>query len=234
MGYLSYLNQQDITFLKALFDDIAKELCGCDCCKKETGCSIFERMYIGGNILYKKVEYSFSNDTIYDNYQSVIKALYDNNGDIYTGFTFTQPSDIDYNTLTIGTNVFDEEGNTYEDQNNKIYDENHLLVNNGTDIYVIKSEDLCGKNINLFADESCIDWGTISKRINIESSKKNKFVDRSRSKLLSRFYKYIYDFINNTDNNKISKADSNYCDLDISIFENATDIIENCLDECCN
>lgn len=154
MAALSYLNQEDITFLTNLIADITNELCECDCCKKEQGCSIFERVYVAANVLYKK--------------------------------------------------VYDLDDTTHID------------------------------NLNILEDESCIDWDTISSRINSNSSQKHKFVNKSRKKLLSRFYKYLYETIDAQTGDKFNGA-TNCEDLDLSIFgSNATNVIENCLDECCN
>lgn len=154
MAALSYLKQEDITFLTNLIADITNELCECDCCKKEQGCSIFERVYVAANVLYKK--------------------------------------------------VYDLDDTTHID------------------------------NLNILEDESCIDWDTISSRINSNSSQKHKFVNKSRKKLLSRFYKYLYETIDAQTGNKFNGA-TDCEDLDLSIFgSNATNVIENCLDECCN
>lgn len=154
MAALSYLKQEDITFLTNLIADITNELCECDCCKKEQGCSIFERVYVAANLLYKK--------------------------------------------------VYDLDDTTHID------------------------------NLNILEDESCIDWDTISSRINSNSAQKHKFVNKSRKKLLSRFYKYLYETIDAQTGDKFNGA-TNCEDLDLSIFgSNATNVIENCLDECCN
>ena len=152
----STYTKDDVLFLKNLVTDIANELCECDCCKKENGCSIFERMYIAINVLF-------------------------------------QPDMI--------------------------------------------------PQINLYDTDSCIDWATITQRVNTNSAKAGKFIDKSRKKILSRFYFTLYmRFTNGPD---ITSPELSYpadpddkLHVDISrtaIFgNNAIDIITNCLDECCN
>lgn len=170
MGVTSKLNRQDISFLTNLITDITNELCECDCCKKEQGCSIFERVYIAGNLLYKKVTDDDFHITLEED------AL-----------------NLDY-----------------------IYDNGPIYIKH---------------KINIFSDDSCIDWNTISQRINSNSSAKGKFVDKSRRKLLSRFYMYLYNQIGNDG----ITAEDGYIALTREIFgENADNVITNCLDECCN
>lgn len=232
--YSSRLKSQDITFLKNIISDIASELCGCDCCKKENGCSIFERMYIAGNLLYKYIDYDIEFDKLYDSNNDEITAIYDSHGQAYTFFSLTKPDDVSYTELVVGTDVCHEDGTPYT--SNEIFDKDGNDLYNTT-IYCVSAFDFCDIGMNLFTDESCIDWNTISQRINIESAKKNKFVDRSRNKVLSRFYKYIYDFISSKPSKKIDAESSDYCTIDLSVFggeDEAKNIIENCLDECCN
>lgn len=156
MAVTSKLNQQDISFLTNLIADITNELCECDCCKKEQGCSIFERVYVAANVLYRNV----------------------------ADFSSTPATD----------------------------------------------------NLNILADtETCIDWGTITQRINTNSATKGRFVDKSRKKLLSRFYKSLYDIIDGYSNDTIPAYDSTFEALTLAVFgPNAENVISNCLDECCN
>lgn len=84
--------------------------------------------------------------------------------------------------------------------------------------------------------DSCVNWETISERVNYDSMKKGKFVDKSRKKILSRFYKNLYDFIDSQTSpvDIIPAYNTDYEDLDLSVFNNAQNVINNCLDECCN
>jgi len=173
MQATSKLNQQDISFLTNLIADITNELCECDCCKKEQGCSIFERVYVAGNLLYKKVTGA---------------------GNV---------SSLNADTLSI--------------------DYKH---DNETPTYV-------QHYINIFSDDSCIDWNTISQRITSNSSRKGRFVNKSRKKLLSRFYMYLWNQIGSAGIDK--ESGTGYVALTRDIFgTNAQNVIDNCLDECCN
>lgn len=175
MAVLSYLKQDDVTFMTKLLSDITNELCECDCCKKETGCSVFERMYIASNLLYRKVYEELS--------------------------SYTPGTDDDVTSMDVSY----DSGTT-------------------TTTYTVHA-------INMFDDQSCIDWDSIASRINTNSATKRKFVDKSRKKLLSRFYYFLYDKLSTT----ISAASTDYVALSRDIFgSNPEDVIANCLDECCN
>jgi hypothetical protein len=170
MAVTSKLNTQDIKFLQQLIADITNELCDCECCRKEKECSVFERVYIASNILYKKVT-----------------------DDAFTIST-SDASSLDF------------------------------VYNGGSSSYTLHP-------INIFNDDSCVEWENIAQRITTNSSKKGKFVDKSRKKLLSRFYMYLYNALS-TD---IPAQSSSYAALGRDIFgSNADDVITNCLDECCN
>lgn len=172
MAVTSKLNQQDISFLTNLIADITNELCECDCCKKEQGCSIFERVYVAGNLLYKKV----TEDSISSLSADALSLDYINTGTEYTRH-----------------------------------------------------------HINIFSDDSCIEWDGISQRINTNSSRKGRFVNKSRKKLLSRFYAYLYKQIGSGGITAEDSDDESYVSLTRDIFgTNVTNVIDNCLDECCN
>jgi len=177
MAIKSKLNKQDISFLTNLIADITNELCECDCCKKEQGCSIFERVYVAGNILYKKVT-----EISMGSFAGTVLSL-DNVQTSSGGITIT--------TWT-------------------------------------------RHHINIFSDDSCIDWDTISQKINVNSSRKGRFVNKSRKKLLSRFYIYLWNQIGESGIEKDSGSENYVALTRNSIFTNADDVIANCLDECCN
>ena len=155
MTLTSKLNEQDIRFLQQLMADITNELCECDCCKKEKGCSIFERVYIAANVLYHKIVDTDDNDN--------------------PSFLF------------------------------------NVLVD----------------------EDDCWGWETITARVNGDSARKGRFVDKARGKILSRFYMFFYNMIGE---NGIPRntGDQSYLALTRDIFTNAEDVIANCIDTCCN
>lgn len=170
MAVTSKLNTQDIKFLQQLIADITNELCDCECCRREKECSVFERVYIASNILYKKI------------------------------------TDDNFSTSTSDVQSLD------------------FVFNNNDPYYILHP-------INIFNDDSCVEWENIAQRISTNSSKKGKFVDKSRKKLLSRFYMYLYNALS-TD---IPEQGDGYEALGRNIFgSNVNDVITNCLDECCN
>lgn len=166
------LTVADELFIKNLMSDITKVLCECECDCKDKECSIFERLFIAGKIMYDKVDDGQNPATKFD----------------FNGFEYVN---------------------------------------------------------------SCIDWNTLSERINNGYEAKNKFYDPSKKKILSRFYYWIHKYLwgqsEDSDGEHYNEDSWNllYNDSDTEtttstlslgeylLGENVEYIMTNCIDECC-
>lgn len=107
-------------------------------------------------------------------------------------------------------------------------------------------------DFNDFEDgNSCIDWNTLSERINNGYEAKNKFYDPSKKKILSRFYYWVHKYLwgqseyldvehYNEDSWNLlyndSDTETTTSTLSLGEYllgENVEYVMTNCIDECC-
>lgn len=219
---INNLTKDDELFIKCLMADITKNLCECECDCKDKECSIFERLFIARQLLENNLIIT-QNEKFYYIEDGTGKYIAIETLDtLATGGTTYALSE----TEGLGSTVLDTSEITYYHNGIELAP-NSIYKKNGN------SYELAG-TIYGYAPESysmtfdCVEWNTISARINNNYEQKNKFVDPSRKKLLSGFYMDIHG---------LSYAQSN-TDESLTLDEyllggNAEYVMTNCIDECC-